>query len=257
MSYFNTVYRYNAICYDSTTSNNVAHDVWSPGTFSSCPFNNSNHTFQFASITASVSDGNLITHNNTEGTSGLFGCYGFEFDIPAGPDTELVDLDVITFPYPIRVNSCRFIFENNNAGDYFEVIAFSVPPYGTIVSEVSGGSTLYLDPISFSIVKLGMVIILNDGVNRQELGECIGIDSNTLSVTVEEIVSYTFSSGTPIYIGFNLAKNVKVSASVPNFTIGETVVSSLLIPTSQNIHLRYKNMTAVAKSLVVYVDLFR
>jgi hypothetical protein len=257
MTQIYNLYRYNINCHDIPSNIEVTHDVWSPEILNECPHYDPNHIFQSAYIIEKIQENNLFFENDTENTGGKFACYGYEFNVPSGPETSFIDIKQISFPYNIRISCCRFSFDSVCAGDYFSAISIINIPYGITSAEVSTGNVIPLDNISITIVKLGTTIILDDGVNRQELGECIGIDINTKTVTVEKSVSNIFQSGTPVYFGFVMAQNLKISNSMLSFIIGESVVNSMVLPTSQTVYIKYKNTTSSPKNFILYVDLFR
>ena len=251
-----TVYQQEIVCHDNISNEDVVHhDIWKPFVYESCPDNNPDHTFNITLIMITVSNtiANLIS--DARETSGTYRNQEFDFNIPAGPSTDYPVVGTKTFPYNTRFVAYEFVPTEDNVGDSFSL--YIVPPtfVGVLIESVDGGNTIKVSNSILSKITLGVEVILDDGVNVQNLGECTNINLDTRILTVENNIDFSFSSGTPITLRFPVSKNIRIhSTDVIKF--GTNMPGNKLIHKGLVITLCYNNASVDSKTILLRAEMF-
>lgn len=256
MSTRHTIYLQEVICKDNITKENVVHsDNWSPSIFDHCPRHDSNHTFRISIIITSVSDNIITLTSDATNTRGRYRNQDVIFDVPAGPSTGYPIASTKSFPYNTRFVSYEFTPKPENIGDSLSIYVAPSAPVGTLTQNVSNGNVLRVSNSIITKIEIGMEVLLDDGVNTQNLGECLSIDVQNQTITVEEPVAFSFSSGTFVTPRFCIAKN----HDIPNTNViklGGRVPGNRFINTNLSIVLCYNNTTAVPKTVHIRTEMF-
>ena len=249
------VYNQNVICEDNTTNTNVVHyNLWYPNVYTSCPTNDPNHTWQESIVLAKVTNSNVMIVNNSINTNGNYRRQEFRMDIPAGPDSEIKVAYSMTFMYNVRIVNCAFHPTADNVNDRFSLYIVPPTPVGTVTTAVSSGNNVLMTNTAITALKVGMEVVLDDGVNTQNLGECLAINYNTQTVTTENAVANSFAPGTFVIIKVPVGKNITVLDTY-SISFGTAMPGNKFLQEGYIIELNYMNLTANPKIAYFRADL--
>lgn len=211
MNTVKAVYQQKVICNDIITGNNTVHyGIWSSNVYSTCPEGNINHTWVDTIVLCTVKNNSIMEISNTTGTNKYYRNQEFKFTIPSGPMTELQIIGTHIFPYNLRIVKGILAPTIDNIGDRFSIYNLPPTPVGSILTAVDTGTLVHVDTTSLSAIKIGMEIILDNGVYNQNLGECISIDYTTQNITVENSIANTFNIGTYIIVKIPIVKDLTI-----------------------------------------------
>jgi hypothetical protein len=141
--------------------NMVYHNHWSTEDgLSKCPINELGHTVVSFDILQRIGN----NYNNPV-VNDSFSSKAYYFDIPAGPLNKIYN---ILFPYSVRIYNVSVSTsegENDIISVFFEKVS------GLITLPIDRGNVLKVN--NTSQITLGDTIIVEDGINIHDLGQCI------------------------------------------------------------------------------------
>lgn len=249
----NVIYRQNVICYDSITESNHSHDTYYPAPWTVCPTENLNHTFLTTYIVSKISSNQTTIINETDNTEGGYHAEGFNFDVPAGPSTEFVNVGSFVFPYNIRLECASLGLEPENYGDFIASSLVPPTPIALVSNAVSSGNVITISTVAY--IRIDMTITLVQGATVQNIGNVIAINSTNFTITVTENVSESFTPGAYVTAVLNYVKNIALKQNMKR-TFGDSIEGNVLIPANSTIVIKYKNTTASSKSLGMMLEYF-
>ena len=249
------VYQWNVVCYDSVTLKNVSQFVWSPDTPKECPCNILTHTFVESLIISTVSTKDIFVKNDKSATNGYFRLRGYNFNISAGPDLNLMKKDQYTFLNNVRVIDFIACFTPENVGDTFSVLLNYNTIVGIITSDVSNGFLLNVSINVIKNIKVGFLVTINGSSYSQELYECVNVDVINNTITVEKEISNIFLTGNTIGISIPIVDRVYISID-KNLKLGGSVNGNILIKKGKVLSIFYQNMSNQAKNLRFIGEMF-
>jgi hypothetical protein len=242
-----TVYKYRIYC--NTEAQNVYQ--WAETEPSTCP-NNTAHTINPNSISIVDEQGPAIFSIKEESvpTGGYFKIESSEIDIAAGPNVDSVMIE--QWPYNVSILDINFISGVEHQGDFVTVEMPSHKIFGVITQDISAGATVI--PVSSTVtdnIAKGFYAELADGVNTDDLGRVISVDSINHTITMENATAHSFLAATPTYVKVTVrpVDNLKLGPPML-YQIGTAKIGASHVPANEPAKIIYTNMSASQKKLV-------
>lgn len=219
-----------------------------------CP-NNNTHTIDPAQTQAycvkPMTDVQVLQPN------GYYQCSTLDLDMPACTPGTVFTSD-LTNPMRVLLWTISMFLPPDSEGDKIDIIAAPDTPIGYITSSISADTSVI--PVSSTVIGFmipGLDIALYDGVNYNDLGRVVSIDSENSTVTVEFATLSSFTIGTPVL--FNL-KNVRGFDVCEDFSceinLGGAWIKYKEIPPNTTMRLLYTNNDGVAKCIVLKFEYY-
>jgi hypothetical protein len=176
---------------------------------------------------------------------------GFKMSIPAESEVEEFSF---SFPFGIELVKGVYFDLIENKGDVLNVSISPELVIGqTIVSAIPETTTLYVTQSVLDYLHVGYDVSIADGNNFQDLGKCLLINKNALTIIVENPILNDYATGAAILMTIPLVRNVTFSGgSFANPIKGTEKTSSL--PKNTTILVKYKNNEAVAKNFMFNLE---
>lgn len=185
-------------------------------------------------------DGNNITQGNYRATS-------LVIDVPAEVGTYTKD---VSFPYYISIASAQWFNQEASLGDEAQFIVAPDTVVGTLVSGTTSGDTLfYVQESVIGHVQLGYYVI----IGGEDLGKVFGIDKEKLTITTEKATSMSHSPGELVKMNVPFVDYFYFSG-VGHMQIGNSKISSSLVPPNTIMRVVYKNNSGTAKKFSIFID---
>lgn len=243
-------YFVRVFCKDSAEEYH-SHEFWTDNIdISSCPNSTPDHTFIETTILDQISSNVSIVGDDTSNTNGIYRAKGFVFDVAPGPDTNYKVVGEYSVSYNTRIYSITATPSVNNIDDMFSFVAAKDTVVGILISGVSGGNVLNVNSTVLSNMKIGFDVSLGTG---NSVGECIGIDTTAMTITVEDTISSTYPIGTPVLLTIKRLEDIYIASDKP-LSFGSNTVGSSLAPAGLKGSILYKNNSASAKKFSLYVE---
>lgn len=182
-----------------------------------------------------------------------------EFDIPSGSPGD-IHLNTKTFLTDTLVWTVQINVTTDMIGDYLDIIVLYDQPIGIVTAPVNGGSTLIpVNSTVTNVIEYGFEVVLLDTSQSppvtQILGECIEIDKETGTITVETPTSEAFAPGSIIKVNlFMVHKRRFCLTGIMEFS--KKGLKAKPVHANWPIVLRYHNMDGAAKKLCVDLERF-
>jgi len=153
------------------------------------------------------------------------------------------ELDV-SWPIPVSLLSGDYTTcSGAEKGDEIEAVVAPDTIIGTVTSGVSvSGSVIEVSQTVIDNTAVGFYLKLDDGTNVNELGRVLSIDTDNLTVTVENAATDSFSPSTPTYVKQTVKFITDSVLEGPGgHALGRTKIGASYIPENTVLRLRYKN----------------
>ena len=247
------LFRYRFKC----TTENAFKYVWrseDEGLPTKCP-DNSTDTIDTTSITAiEIRDSDLVTLKEEQvQTGGHFKVDNVVLNIESGSpeSTEILD---VSWPLNISVLNLHVSVKSENIGDYLTMITSPE----TLAGVVSGviGSPPNRVPASQTVIDnavIGYNLILDNGVDKEDLGRILTIDTENGEIYTEHTPMNDFAPGTFIRmhrVGISELFLDRVDTKI----LGQNKVGATYLPAGTVVRLIYKNMDGMEKNLSIIVE---
>lgn len=166
---------------------------------------------------------------------------------------------VYTFKKITSMYSFKYATDVSNQGDELTIAINPNTPLGLITQNVSTGDTIiYAPPAIFLFGQIGFNVKLSNGVNVDDLGEILSIDSTAGTITVENPAVNNFSTtNTLCLMTYYTMKNIVIGPP-QMYAFGEDIIGGAAVPVGTSVHFIYKNNSpggSPEKSLQVYISL--
>lgn len=220
------------------TSNNRNEYVWSETEPTTCPFDPIGHTIdttKTAIIQKIQNNVFTIQEELVSLTQGIYKFKGYKTAIPPGTPGDVTIINV-SWPRPITLLNGDFDSNTNQIGDEINASIIPNTPIGAITATVTAGATVInVSPTVFTHCYNGFKVFLTDGVNMNDLGECMSKNPTAGTITVQTAAVRNFSPLGPTYV-----------------LIEAEVVSSLHVTTQKTYEFARKKIGGKTLSNVVF-----
>jgi hypothetical protein len=148
-----------------------------------------------------------------------------------------------SFPFNISVLEAQFISAEENRGDSWSWVIAPNTTIGALTGNVSVDDTVInVSPTVTANIKVGFYVNLFDGVNTEELGRVLAIDSDAGTITVETASTQAFSALSPTYVRMNIYFMKDAVFGHPwNLIYGEGKIKSSFVPANTLVQVDYTN----------------
>lgn len=251
----NLLARFNIYCQTETLLVSTDfRDIDDPPTV--CPNNNTHSVdLNLVSIIETTKTESVFINQGATNTQDIYRTVGYSINIPSLTPGDNYIYD-ITRKYHISPRVLHVFPTVDNIGDQ---ITFTIAPETKIaelgIDQLIGQTTLSLTTGSASKALLGMMIKIDDGINSQELGECIGKDTDLDTITVEHALVDHYLAGTDILQSYIRVKDIPI-ANTNNFTIGASKFYSDSVPPNTVVRLIYRNNDGLSKTFNYTMEVF-
>jgi len=222
----------------------------SPSVPTQCP-NNIHHIINTSTITQVHNILGLHIEEDAAFTGKNVRFEGFQFGTINASNTGTIN---ISYQYPKGITILRFytITSNDQEDDVIQAYINKDVKVGDTTVAHNISDTIINVPSGASIFKVGYNLILDDGVNSEDLGQVINVDGD--NITVENACSYNFAIGTDIKISIHFAKNFTLGPS-GNYETGASI-SNFNLPLNSTITVEYTNNGGSAKNPKFFMEYF-
>lgn len=173
--------------------------VWSPDVPTTCPNNNTHTIDQNKTVVIeSISKNEVQIQEELVSTQGIYRYQGHKYTIPAGTNPGETTIINLEWDYPITLLNGHFDASLDQIGDVIDGWVVPNTPIGYVTGNVNVGDTVI--PVSATVLQymyIGYTVLIDDGVNSVELGECIGKDIINNTITVQNATTAAFSPPSP------------------------------------------------------------
>ena len=116
-------------------------------------------------------------------------------------------------------------------------------------------TTLNVSSTVISYIKVGFNVNLTDGINSDNIGDVIEINSDTSTIIVNGAPQHNYNDTSPTYVQMSILymDNVKLGPPM-NYPIGEAKIGSSYVPAGTIIQSKYINNSNVDKKLFAYIE---
>lgn len=240
-------------------TDSIYREVWSLIEPTTCPDNNQ-HTISTSPpprIINTIKSNKVKIIEESDGpTQGIYKFKGYTIDIPSGPIGN-VTTRLYTFPYPITLINGWFIAHDGMEGDCVELTVADNTVIGAIAAPLYSGNTeiIVTSTVIDNLYK-GYYVSVTDGVNLDELGQCVDIDIINSKITVETAASNSFSPLSPTYVmlAVKVVENFSIPVANQRYAFAEKKVGGKFLPANIPVNVRYTNYSGNAKTFCYNIE---
>lgn len=235
------VNRYRIFC---ITENTYVY-TWGTSEPTTCP-NNPAHTIDSSiSIVETVSSQVVKAAEDSEG---YFETGDIMMNVPSGTPGAVTTLDV-TWPMDATLWRTVLTPTTDMLGDFINVIASPETTVGGLTAPASSGATvLSVNGTVTANIQRGLLITLDDGVNKDVLGRCTAIDTLAGTITVTTPLTHSFAAGTPVKVGVYVLNGISIH-NTESIDIGLKGMKGKLIDAGMILRVYYTNNSGTAKTV--------
>lgn len=247
----NTVNEYLVYCIEEAKD----VSVWGTDLPTLCPNDHPDRTID-PNRTRTVNTISTQVMKVTEDLDGYYHCEGIAYDIPAGLVDSVNTYDIV-WPYNIVIWNTDIYCTNDHVGDTICVVAAPNKLIGvTTTSATIGATTLDVSATVTGVIYKSFNLIIDDGVNSQDLGRVISTDLTLNTVTFENALTNNFAAGSLIRMNVNLITNFEIPMSGIGISFGSKGLRGKPLPANTTLRVVYKNKTGLAKRFNWRVEYF-
>ena len=233
--------------------------VWSPNEPTTCP-ENAAHTISTSPGPRkinTVSQSHVkITEEEALPTQGIYKFKGYKMDIPSG-NIGNITTQTLTWDYPITIMNGYVVSTDAMVNDDINAYIASNTTIGAIGANVyTGNSSIIVTSTVFDNLYKGWSVNITDGVNNDDLGECIDMDSGNSLITCTGSATNNFSPLSPTYVQMTakLIEDFCITAPNVKFGFAEKKIGGRSLPPGIDLTVRYVNNTGNAKPFCYYLE---
>lgn len=250
-----TVYHWEVYCLTTKTY----QFVWDTVEPTSCP-ENASHSISTNPgpriVNKIAQDQVKITEEEALPTQGIYKFKGHKMPIPAGPLGNVTCKD-ISWPYPITLMNGFFVSNDQMIEDEVNVWIAPNSTIGAIGAPVYTGNTeITVTSTVFDNLWKGWSVNITDGVNNDDLGECIDMNVGNSTITCQIGATNNFNPLSPTYVQMTpkLVEDVCVLAPNVRYPFAEKKIGGRSIPAGATMQIRYTNNDGNAKNFVFFTE---
>lgn len=248
-----TLYQWRVYC----TTDQKYETVWSETQPSSCPANPIEHVIDASqtSIVQTIDDNIVTIQEELISTQGLFTAKGYKYEIPASVAGDVTIIN-LTWKRPITLLNGDFDAVLGNVGDVINAFAVPISPIGYITAQVAPGATvIHVSPTVKEYIYMGFLVTLTDGVQTQEMGECMAIDKVNNTITVETPSAFSFSPSSPTYVKITarVVENLNISTA-RTYDFARKKMGGKSLQSGVAFSIAYKNNNGLAKPFTFLLE---
>lgn len=186
-------------------------------------------------------------------TGGAFLATGLEHIVPSGAG---VTTSNFSYTYPLAILSLEFTPTAAMEGDRITVKIAPETIIGAITADVSASDSTYTVQQSvIDNIRIGYLVHLDDGTNKDEVGKVTAIDTAGLTITVDGSATNAFAAATPTYVKISrcLLENLRLVGTAP-CSLGASKIGASYLPAGTVMRFEYENVTTTAKTFSAIME---
>lgn len=231
---------------------NKFYNIWSETAPTVCPTNAAHIVDNTQTMALQTIDSNVVTiKEELLDTQGIYKYQGYSQVIPAGTPGDVTTIN-LTWPRQITLLNGTFDGQTANFGDVINADVIPATPIGYLTQNVNVGDTLlHVSPTVVQNVFNGFTVILSDGVNTVNMGECMSIDNVRNTITVQTASTQAFLASSPTYLSISVSvvNNLHVG-SVRPYEIAQKKIGGKTIPAGTKFSITYMNNDGQQKNFI-------
>lgn len=161
-------------------------------------------------------------------------------------------------PIDVSVKKGTVYLQDSCVGDEMNCHMSPDTIIGTITADVAAEATeISVSETVINNIFVGAEVKLYDGVNQDDVGFVISIDTDNNKITVETATINSFAAATPTYVQMTVCFVHDIEI-INNSTIelGENAIKAFHWPSNTVLRVKYKNNNAQAKKLGVVMEYY-
>jgi len=229
--------------------------VWNDSLPIHCP-NNTQHTIDTNTIaiveTINTNSVNIIQESKP--TGGNYRSESKKITISANA-TETFDF---TWPYLLSVLTVTLYSNLENKDDVINLFVAPETTIGVLTQSASQGNTvLHVNSTVIGNIKFGYRINLVNPIEQTSVyvGECIAIDKENSTVTIDTALTENFSAGVLLQICVNNIKNFILRGETV-YELSRKTTGTSSLPANTTVRLQYENNSNVEKEFYFSVEYY-
>lgn len=250
-----TVYKWEVYCLNTSSY----QQIWDTVEPTTCP-ENATHVISTnpgPRIIGKVSQDQVkITEEEALPTQGIYKFRGYQLNVPSGNVGNVTVIDV-SWNYPITLMNGYFVSTNAMVNDEINVWVAPYTTIGAIGGPVySGNNEFVVTSTVFDNLYRGWTVNITDGINNNDLGECIDMDVGNSTITCEISATNNFSPLSPTYVQMTpkLVEHAHIVEAGVRFPFAEKKIGGRSIPKNKPFQIRYTNNTGNSKCFVFFME---
>lgn len=146
------------------------------------------------------------------------------------------------WPYPISVLTMTFFAGEENHNDILDTFVAPDTIIGVVVAQGNNGDTVvHVNQTVTDNIKIGYRVNFTDGMSKTFVGECIAIDKQNGTVTLDTPLATAVMPGTYLSIAVNNVKNF-ILKSGTKYELARKTIGASYVPTNTLVRLQYQNV---------------
>jgi hypothetical protein len=249
-----TLYKWRVYC----TTDAKYETVWSPTEPTTCPADPITHSIN-AALTASfetIAPNTVQIQEEFTNTQGIYQFQGFKDVIPAGTPGATTVINR-TWPYGITLLNGGFDSSSAQIGDELSALVAPNTVIGALTVAANIGDTvLHVSSTVMTNMLMGYKVALYNGINMDELGLCVAIDTVNSTITVQTPLTHAFGTSPTSYImiSVEVVKSLYIGSS-RTYDFAKKKVGGKYISANTAVRLVYINNDGVQKDFIYYMEL--
>jgi len=247
----NAIHRWNYQCLDQS-SQTINETIWSKDKPTQCK--DGSHTLIDGSQTiVETISSNEVTAK--EDSDGYFETTQVNFDIPTGTPGAISEHDI---SWPMNILMWRTILTPtaDMVGDVITVMGSPETTVGTLTADGTIGDTiLNVDSTVLDNTIRGFLITIDDTVNKDVLGRCVGVDKVNGTITVENGLSYNYLTGSPVKISVYIIKDIFIT-DTNTIDVGMKGFKGKMLSAGTILRIYYTNNSGTSKTFKWRVEYY-
>ena len=239
-----SVNEYRIYCVDETTFK-TTYGTTPPTT---CPTNTA-HTVNpnSISIVSTISNSKVEVKEEDTPTGGHFQMKSMVCTCPVGQS-----IHDFTWPMPISALSFYYNVSTELTGDTFQLLMMPNTTLGTLIADVNVSDvTFTVSQTVIDNMKIGFTCILTDGVNSDDCGRVIAINTNLNTVTCETATTHAFLATSPTLVQFTAKPVDFFQFGNPGpVVVGCSKIGGSYLPAGKIVRLIYNNNGIVEHTFI-------
>lgn len=243
------LYKWRVYCQDES-----AYQYWwldqNQSEPTTCP-NNSAHTITTV-LTKIVQTRNAEVFEIKQEATPTGGNYMWDTQVFTALADQITEFS-FSYPMDVSVLEAQFTSGEENVGDTWSWVISPNTTVGALTANVAIDDTVInVTSTVTANINVGFYVNLFDGVNTEELGRVLSIDSVSGTITTENASTTAFSAASPTYVRMNIYFMKDAEFGHPwNIVYGEGKILSSFVPAGTTVKVMYNNKSPTVDKRVV------
>lgn len=247
-----TVHKYRVHC----TQGDGNQVLWGPDTPTVCPLDAGHSIDGNIVILDTITNAIVTIKEELVPTQGYYHCQGYERVIPSGNVGDVTTFSH-SWPYQISLLNAWFFIDDDQLGDWVDANVAKDTVIGAIGAAVTGGdTTITVSSTVLENVAIGFHVNITDGVNLNDLGRVLDINTTNSTITCETAATNSFSPLSPTYVRLCVpfVNELHFNNTNQRYMIAEKKVGGKGLPPNVPFYVDYHNESGTAKKFTYNLE---